>query len=213
MWIKICGIRDAATAREVAKLKPQAIGLNFYARSPRAVAPETAAEIAQALPAEVAAVGVFVNHTLAEVEQLRRDCELDFVQLHGDEPPEFLAELDPRTVIRAFRVGAEGLTDVAAYLERCRALGALPAACLIDSRVEGTYGGSGRTVAWDLLEREYPQSGWPPLILAGGLHPGNIAAAIEAVRPWGVDVASGVESAPAQKDLRLVEEFIAHASR
>jgi phosphoribosylanthranilate isomerase len=213
MWIKICGIRDVATAREISRLQPDAIGLNFYARSPRVVPADVAAEIARALPDEVAAVGVFVNHSRLEIEELCRHCNLDFVQLHGDEPPEFIAELQPRRVIRAFRVGPEGCVDVAVYLGRCRELGALPAACLIDSRVDGLYGGSGQTVAWDLLQREYPLADWPPLILAGGLYPGNIAAAVQAVRPWGVDVASGVESSPAVKDLRLVEKFLAGAGR
>lgn len=114
-------------------------------------------------------------------------------------------------VIRAFRVGAEGLSSVARYLAACSNLGVMPAACLIDARVEGLYGGSGKQPPWDVIRREYQAGHWPPLILAGGLHPGNVVAAIQAVGPWGIDVAGGVESSLACKDPELVREFINRA--
>ena len=108
---------------------------------------------------------------------------------------------------RAFRIGEEGLAGMASYLAECRRLHALPRACLLDARVDGSYGGTGHTAPWDLIIREY-QADWPPLILAGGLHPENVSAAIATVKPWGVDVASGVESAPGIKSVPLVQRFI-----
>lgn len=208
MWIKICGIRDLATALAVAELGPQAIGLNFYARSPRVVAPESAAEIVQRLPAGVEPIGVFVNHSTEQILDLCQFCGIRTIQLHGDEPPEMLAKLGALKVIRAFRVGAEGLSPVATYLESCSSLGAVPVACLIDARVDGLYGGSGKQPPWDVIRRDYQADRWPPLILAGGLHPGNVRAAIQTIRPWGIDVAGGVESAVACKDPAMVREFI-----
>lgn len=213
MWIKICGIRDVAMAQAVAEFRPAAIGLNFYAASPRAVRPDVAAEIVRALPPDVEPIGLFVNHAVADVLAICRECRLTTVQIHGDEPPELLAELRELRVIRAFRLGEEGLAPLGEYLDRCRALGALPHACLVDSKVDGAYGGTGRTPSWDVLRRDFQTANWPPLVLAGGLHPQNVERAIRAVNPWGVDVASGVESAPGVKSLALVESFIANAAR
>lgn len=211
VWIKICGIRDLAAAREVAAFQPDAIGLNFYARSPRCVDPETAAAIVRELPAGIEPIALFVNHQPVEIRRIARQCGVRTLQLHGDEPPELLAELGEFRILRAFRFGPEGWGPLAAYLEACRAQQTLPAACLIDSHVPGTYGGSGQTVAWSAVADGYDRSAWPPLILAGGLQPDNISAAIEAVRPWGVDVASGVESSPGVKHRDLVSRFIANA--
>lgn len=208
MWIKICGIRDVETALAVTACGPDAIGLNFYAKSPRVVTQALATEIVVRLPKAVEAVGLFVNHSLDEIHTICQRCDLGTVQLHGDEPPEFVAKLPQFRVIRAFRVGDEGLDEIAAYLERCRQLDALPWACLMDARVAGAYGGTGQKAPWDLLLRDYDTKNWPPLILAGGLHPGNVAEAVEKVRPWGVDVAGGVESAVACKDIELVRQFV-----
>lgn len=211
MKVKICGLRDVATAKAVAALRPDAIGLNFFARSVRVVEESTAAAIVRALPPEVEAWGVFVNHSAEDIRRIAHTCGLHAVQLHGDEPPELLATLSSLRVIRAFRIGEAGLDEMAAYLERCRALGAMPEACLIDARVEGTYGGTGRVPPWDILAADHRRAGWPPLILAGGLNPENVAAGITAVRPWGVDVAGGVESSPGLKDLERVSRFISAA--
>ena len=137
------------------------------------------------------------------------------MQLHGDETPEFLAELKSRCpnlkMLRAFRVGNEGCREVAEYLAECRKLGVCLAGCLIDSRVTGSYGGTGHTAPWDLLADQYDSARWPRLILAGGVTPDNVAEAIQVTAPYGVDVASGVESAKAVKDLELVKRFIAAA--
>lgn len=212
-WTKLCGVRDAATAAALAELRPDAIGLNFYPRSTRFVSPELAAEIACALPVEVAAVGVFVNATVEEILQAVERAKLAAVQLHGDEPPGVIAALKGGrpdvAVIRAWRVGEEGLGPLAEHLVGCERLGAAPDAVLVDAKVGGSYGGTGQTAPWGLL-RDYDRS-WPPLILAGGLTPANVGAAVAAVRPWGVDTAGGIESAPGVKDPALAAAFLAAA--
>ncbi len=210
MWIKICGIRDIATACFLADLGVDAIGLNFYAPSPRSVTREMAAEIAKAVRGRITLVGLFVNHSVEEVQQTISEVGLDMLQFHGDEPPEFLAAFPDFRIVRAFRMGAEGLTSVADYLRRARQLNALPWACLIDAATPGQFGGTGTTVNWQDLAANF-HGGWPPLILAGGLTPCNVEAAIDATHPWGVDVASGVESSPAVKDRDLITDFVAAA--
>ena len=212
MWTKICGIRDVPTAKLAAQLGAQAIGLNFFARSPRCVDVETAADIVRQVPAGVEPVGLFVNHSVAEIEAIADRCGLRTIQLHGDEPPEMLAELQRFRIIRAFRVGQEGLADGSTYLQACRRLNALPWACLIDARVAGAYGGTGHMAPWDVVRDGYLRGEWPQLILAGGLNPDNVADAIRTVQPWGVDVAGGVESSVACKDAALMRDFIQRAS-
>jgi phosphoribosylanthranilate isomerase len=208
MWIKICGIRDVSTAREVARLGADAIGLNFYAPSPRCVSVETAAQIVAALPDSVEPVGVFVNHSLAEVRDICNRCRLRTIQLHGDESPQFAAELHELRIIRAVRLDGPDLSSLAADLAACRTLSIELRAYLIESRVDGAYGGTGRLAPWDVLGIGWNASNWPPLLLAGGLTPENVADAIRRTRPWGVDVASGVEDAPGHKDLLRVEQFV-----
>jgi phosphoribosylanthranilate isomerase len=212
MWVKICGIRDVETAELVVSLGPDAIGLNFFAKSPRCVDRSVAAEISALLPAAIESVGLFVNHDLNDVLDTADQCGLTMIQLHGDEPPEFLAKLkgcsDDVQILRALRVDDSGLAEVADYLAECRKLDLCLAGCLIDARVNGEYGGTGHTAPWDLLADQYDADRWPRLIVAGGLHPGNLADAIRITRPFGVDVASGVESERGVKDLALVESFI-----
>lgn len=215
MWIKICGLKDVETAARIAALGPDAIGLNFFAKSPRSIDVVTATTIVAALPEAVEAVGLFVNHSLDDVLAITEQTSIETAQLHGDESPEFLAELKARRpelkLLRAFRVGDEGCGDVADYLARCHELNVCLAGCLIDARVEGSYGGTGHTAPWDLLSDQYDAARWPRLIVAGGLNPANVAEAIRITAPFGVDVASGVESAKAVKDIGLVKEFIAAA--
>jgi phosphoribosylanthranilate isomerase len=215
MWVKICGIRDVSTAQMVADYRPDAIGLNFYPASPRYVELEKAKEISEAIPASLKIVGVFVNPPLCEIAAVAYQARLDFAQLHGDEPPAFLKEIHESLpdvqLIRAWRMGAEGLDDWARYFEDCQTLGVPLAGCLLDARVEGLYGGSGKTLAWDVVARDYQFDQWPPLILAGGLTAKNVLNAVQSVRPFGVDVASGVESAAAVKDPDMVRDFIANA--
>ncbi|MES2788510.1 MAG: phosphoribosylanthranilate isomerase [Planctomycetota bacterium] len=212
MWIKICGIRDTATARFLADLGVDALGLNFYAPSPRSVTIEQAAEIANAVRGRVTLVGLFVNHSVAEVQRAIDEVGLEMLQFHGDEPPEFLAEFPEFRIVRAFRMGPEGLAPVADYLRRGRSLNALPWACLIDAATPGQFGGTGTIADWQELADNF-HGGWPPLILAGGLTPVNVESAIKATHPWGVDVASGVEISKAVKDRDLITQFVTAARR
>lgn len=209
--IKICGVTRVEDARLIAAAGADAIGLNFYAGSPRCVAVATARAIAAALPPEVAKVGVFVN---AAVETIRATVEqvgLDIVQLHGDEPPELIAELAPLPVVRAWRAQADRWDALREYLDACRRSGALPAALLVDAHQSGAYGGTGSQVDWAELAARGALFAGLPLILAGGLRPDNVAAAIRAVQPWGIDTASGVEASPGAKDPALVQEFVTNA--
>ncbi len=214
MWIKICGIRDEATARQVAELQPDAIGLNFYAKSVRCVSRALAARIASELPVATQAVGLFVNASTAEVAETVVECGLTMIQLHGDERPNFLAEVQEQLpqipLLRAWRVG-DNLVDLADYLRECRQLNVRLFGCLMDAKVAGVYGGSGQSPPWDVLRHGYLDGLWPPLILAGGLTPQNVADGIQTVQPWGVDVASGVESSPGVKDLARIKDFIRQA--
>lgn len=208
LWIKICGIRDVETAVRVCDLGANAIGINFYAASPRHVADvATAAAIVEAVPPGVESVGVFVNHTVEQIRQICAATGLRTVQLHGDEPDSVIDELSELQVIRAIRVGEDVATQTAALLADYAQLIRPPSAWLVDARVPGTYGGTGHTLDWPQLAPER-RRGWPRLILAGGLTPDNVAEAVASVRPEGVDVASGVESATGVKDLHLVERFV-----
>lgn len=208
--IKICGITCVADALAAVEAGADALGLNFYARSPRYVRPQVARQIVEALPAGIVKVGLFVNSPPEEIRALREELGLDLIQLHGDEPPELLSDLGG-SIVRAFRVGTAGLGPVLEYLDRCRALGCLPRMVLADSAVTGTYGGTGQVGPWQLLA-QWPQD-LPPLVLAGGLTPENVAEAIGAVRPAAVDTASGVEETPGRKSTVLVRQFVAEARR
>jgi phosphoribosylanthranilate isomerase len=177
-----------------------------------------AAAILAGLPPSVAAVGLFVDRPAGEVADLARRLGLRIVQLHGDEPPGDLRVLHEFFVVRAFRLGdAPSVATMASYLDDCRALGRLPDAVLVDAFVPGQAGGTGRPIDRDALESLTAlsrSSSLPPLILAGGLTPENLAARLVllGVRPWMVDVASGVESAPGRKDPARVAAFV-HAVR
>ncbi len=156
-------------------------------------------------------VGLFVNATVDDACRTFDSLPLDLIQLHGDEPPEFLQRLGTRPAMRAFRVGTQGLEPVLAYLEACRQLGRLPRLTLIDAQVAGAYGGTGQVADWRAIEAYGPDGhggSLPPLVLAGGLTPGNVAEAIRTVRPAAVDTASGVESSPGKKDPKAIAEFV-----
>ena len=228
MWIKICGIRDRQTADVVAKLGADAVGLNFYAKTPRQIDVGSAAEVVSRLNSTavmdsantsgpVEPVGLFVNHSTDEIVTICQQSGIGTVQVHGDEPPELLAEIQNRlpelNIIRAFRFGDAGLQPLQEYVTKCNELRVSIWACLVDSHVEGSYGGTGTTVAWQRLREEFSAVDLPPLILAGGLDADNVADAIKTVRPWGVDTASGVEFSPGQKNPHKVEQFINNARK
>jgi phosphoribosylanthranilate isomerase len=206
--VKICGVTGPEEARRVAELGADAVGLNFYFASPRYVDPSRAAAILRELPPFVEAVGLFVNVLLREaVAALAPLPRVRCVQWHGDhpEPP----DASGYHLVPAFPVRDEAsLADITRYLDLCREVGRLPAAVLVDAHVPGQYGGTGQKAPWRLLASFRPGV---PLVLAGGLTPDNVAEAVRLVRPYAVDVASGVESAPGVKDLDKVRRFIDRA--
>jgi phosphoribosylanthranilate isomerase len=212
MWVKICGVRDVASAAVVARAGADAVGLNFYPRSQRCLTLETARAIVASLSPQVEPVGLFVNAELSIVRETAAALNLRTIQLHGDESPEYVAALGEFRIIRAFRVGAAGCERVQAELTQLAALGATPWRCLVDASVPGEYGGTGFVAPWETLRDEWSPE-WPPLILAGGLTPGNVAEAVACCRPWGVDVAGGVETAPGIKDENLSRAFVENARR
>lgn len=216
-WIKVCGIRDVFTAQAAATAGVSAIGLNFFAKSPRSVTFDQASQIAASIAAShTEPIGLFVNHSRTEIETIAAQAALSAIQLHGYEPPRFIADLQQRhsdwAILKAFRIG-ETLQSVAEFVAECDRINLRLAGCLLDARVDGSYGGTGTVAPWELIAREYDRANWPPLILAGGLTPENVAAAIEMVRPMGVDTASGVESSPGVKDTKLIARFVAEAQR
>lgn len=204
--IKICGISSVKDAQVAALAGADAIGLNFYDKSPRNVDLETAQKIASALPSKVAKVGLFVNAEAAAVTSHVESLDLDWIQLHGDEPPEYIRDLPECSILRAVRFSGENASELGDFIRRCnevRELGAI----LVDAHKEGTFGGTGETVDWSSLAECRSALGEQPLVLAGGLTPFNVEDAISAVRPQAVDVANGVESSPGRKDLLLVRAF------
>jgi phosphoribosylanthranilate isomerase len=211
--IKICGIANQDDAQAAFRAGADAIGLNFYAQSPRYIDFDRANRIVPALPAGLATVGLFVNSDPTIICDAHDKLALKWIQLHGDEPPEFLIELGKRAIIKAFRFGPEGWKPIIEYLQRCRDLNCLPAMMLVDALAPGQYGGTGRRVSWKLL-KGYPFESWqPPLVLAGGLTPENVAEAVAMVRPAAVDTASGVESAPGVKDHNKIAAFATAAKK
>ncbi len=204
--IKICGLTQLADAASVAEAGADAIGLNFYPRSPRCVTTQTAQAIAAALPANVLKVGLFVNETPERIRELAAAIPLDVVQLHGDETPSDIQALAGLRVMKAFRLGPGETARVLEFVAACEAQQTPLAAVLVDAYHPGSYGGTGKSADWQ-ASLDLQAQLTVPLILAGGLTAQNVAAAIAAVRPAGVDTASGVESAPGQKDAQLVRAF------
>jgi phosphoribosylanthranilate isomerase len=210
--IKICGVTNADDARSAVDAGADALGFNFYRSSKRFIELDVAKQIADVVPANVAKVGVFVNHSAREIQDAVESLQPDYIQLHGDEPPEFLQDLPTAIkIIRAHRCGPNGLAPLASYLEKCDYRGRMPDAVLLDSDAAGAFGGTGRAADWSLIADQRAMLGDIPLILAGGLSSANVCAAIAAVRPDAVDVASGVERQPRAKDRDLMKQFVAAA--
>ncbi|HKW36091.1 MAG TPA: phosphoribosylanthranilate isomerase [Candidatus Acidoferrum sp.] len=202
--VKICGITSAADAQAAIEAGANLLGFNFYPKSPRCISEDQAAAICLKLAKKVKAVGIFVNGLPADVITLRSSLKLDAVQLHGDETPETVAEIASVVpVIKAFRVEPE--FPITTLDEYSRAF-----AFLFDAAHTDQYGGTGRTTDWDVARRASLKH---RIILAGGLKVENVAAAVRIVRPYGIDVASGVESSPGKKDHDLLREFIKEVRR
>lgn len=196
--VKICGVTRLEDALNAARLGADALGFNFWPGSKRFIAPAAARVVVDRLPPFVTPVGVFVDQPEEEIRRAAEESGVRVVQLHGDEPPELCARL-PFPVVKAVQVGGALPLD---------ALAAYPvAAFLLDSPSAG-YGGSGGAFDWSLAEGVADLA---PVILAGGLTPENVAAAVRLVRPYAVDVASGVESTPGVKDVSKMVRFIAAA--
>ena len=200
--VKICGITRVEDALTAARLGAHAIGLMFWPQSARAVTPAAAREIVAALPPFVSVVGVFVNPEREWVKEAISVAGLNMLQFHGDaahETPEFCRQFS-LPYIKAVRV-REGL-DLLQYATQYAGASGL----LLDTYVEGAPGGTGHVFDWNLIPPHLPAS--LPLILSGGLNPGNVTAAIKQVQPWAVDVSSGVERSKGVKDAEKIAAFM-----
>ena len=196
--VKVCGITTLDDARAALDAGAAALGFNFYSPSPRFVRPDVAAGIIAQLPRTTCSVGVFVNASRPEVSRIAEQTGLTTLQFHGNEAPDFCTAW-PQKVIKGLRVrdryaAAEALRYSVDFI-------------LVDAYVEGQFGGTGKRIGVELLEGFDRER----LILAGGLSPDNVAEAVRTVRPFAVDVASGIERAPGKKDWELMRRFIVHA--
>jgi phosphoribosylanthranilate isomerase len=197
--IKICGITNLKDAQAAVAAGADALGFVFYEKSPRYIERAVATRIIAQLPPFVLSVGVFVNHDQEAIRNLVDECGLAFAQLHGDESPIFCESLG-RPVLRALRLHDRGsLLALAEYKGRVGVRG-----FVVDAYSHETYGGTGQTVDWSLA-REVAHAA--PILLAGGLTPGNVQEAIQHVHPYGVDVSSGVEEHPGKKNHEKIRAF------
>lgn len=194
--IKICGTTNLVDALVAVEAGADALGFIFVPNTPRYLHPDEAAKIIEELPPFITTVGLFVNAEQHEIHTVANTCSLDAIQLHGEESPELCLSLK-RKVIKAFRVKDEAsLSRLCDYHV---------SACLLDAYVKGSMGGTGRVFDWNLAVKA---TQYGRIILAGGLNPDNIVSAILKVRPYGVDVSSGVEKSPGRKDPAKIKAFI-----
>jgi len=197
--VKICGITNRDDALHAAACGADALGFVFFSGSPRCVTPEQVRAIAEVLPPFVSRVGLFVNESPERIRAIAGECGLDVLQLHGDEVPAACV-FPPYRVIKGVRPrNSVDLAPLSAYPV---------AALLVDAAVPGQFGGTGQRADWQLAAQ---LAAAHRVILAGGLTPDNVATAAQQVRPYGVDVSSGVESAPGRKDPAKVAQFIRRA--
>ncbi len=193
--VKICGITNLEDALCAAGNGADAVGFIFYPPSPRYIEPQKAREIIDRLPLHLIKVGVFVNEKEQTVKRIFEDCCLDMLQLHGDESPEYCHQFQSRLVIKVLELKTKEDAKRAASFD--------VAAILVDSRHAGLYGGTGKTANWEMASRLSQ-----PLILSGGLREENILEAIRVVNPAALDINSGVESSPGQKDSAKIERMM-----
>jgi len=195
--IKICGITNVSDALTAVDAGADALGFMFYERSKRYVTPDAVAEIVEQLPPFVMRVGVFVDPSAETVNETTSTCGITALQFHGSESPEFCGQFG-LPVIKAFRILDKSSLDALPQYQT--------SAWLLDSDVPGQVGGTGKKFDWSLAQQATRLG--RPVILAGGLTPENVATAVREVRPYGVDVSSGVELAPGRKDAHRVKAFI-----
>ena len=199
--VKICGTTSLKDAFLAVESGADAIGFIFYKMSPRSISQKEAKEIILQLPPFIETVGVFVNETSDKINRIAEQCKLNSIQLHGEESPALCRRVK-RKVIKAFRVkDADSLKSIASYDV---------SGFLLDSYNDGSKGGTGQVFDWNLALRVKKQG---PVILAGGLNPYNVFTAIHRVKPYGVDVCSGVEKSPGIKDHEKIREFIKSVRR
>ena len=198
MRIKICGITNKEDALNAVSLGADALGFIFYDKSPRAVHPDTVEEIVMNLPPFITLVGVFVNETKETIQAVSRQCKLNLIQLHGNEPPSFCQSLEKR-VIKAIKVKEDN------DIQQIRNYQGSVSSILLDTKVDQQEGGTGITFDWGLAlkAKEYDI----PIILAGGINQTNIEKAIQLVNPYGLDISSGVEAAPGKKEYSKLQDI------
>ncbi len=194
--VKVCGITNLEDAWTATEAGADALGFVFVSNTPRYIEPDHAWTIIRQLPPFIITTGLFVDSDSAQIQNVATNCRLDAIQLHGNEPPELCHSLDLR-VIKAFRVKGNETLDILPKFQ--------VDAYLLDTYVKGKMGGTGETFDWDLACRakRYGQ-----IILAGGLNPSNVSTAISQVKPYAVDVSSGVEAEAGRKDPEKVRDFI-----
>jgi len=199
--VKICGITNLADARAAIAAGADALGFVFVPGTPRYISPDLAGEIVRQLPPFIARVGLFVDAETRTVAEALVRSGMDTLQFHGEETPDFVRQFRRAVkVMKAFRVrGEETLMRLPAYADAADAV-------LLDAYVAGAHGGTGAQFDWKLAVQARDLG--RPLVLAGGLTPTNVAEAVRTVRPYGVDVSSGVESAPGRKDPEKLAEFV-----
>lgn len=203
MRVKICGITEAKQGQEIATLGASSLGFICVERSPRYITPEKIKAIAEQLPGHIDKVGVFADHSCTEIARVVNTANLTSVQLHGAESPDFCTQLrqvipNDIEIIKAFRIrAAASLQDTVAYLDRVDTL-------LLDAYHPQMLGGTGKTIDWQELAQFQPTLPW---MLAGGLTPDNIADALSRLKPDGIDLSSGVERSPGDKDLIKVAQL------
>lgn len=199
--VKICGITNLEDALVSAKFGADALGFNFYEKSPRYILPEKACEIIEQLPPEILKVGVFVNEAKEKILEVVKAAKLEAIQLHGDETPEFVRKLKARTnleIIKAFRVSPKFQPEDILKYEID--------AVLLDAYSAKDYGGTGETFNWKIATKV--REIFPRMYLAGGLSAQNIAEAIINVQPFAVDACSLLEESKGKKDSKKIEDFI-----
>lgn len=204
--IKICGIKTVEDALAAMQAGADLLGFNFYSKSPRCIDVGTCRDIMSVMRryGQITYVGVFVNASVAEIRSTMETCGLSLAQLHGDETAEMVQSLDGKA-FKAVRLSADSVTDSRTVTDFAALRRGMAPVLLVDAAVKGAYGGTGVTADWRSAAE---LANHHPILLAGGLTPENVVQAVQQVNPWGVDVASGVESVPGLKDAHKMNAFV-----